>query len=58
MYVTRKHGDISLRELAAFLGLKEWSTISHGVKRAEQRLKQDRSFNRKAKAVMTAEVGH
>ena len=43
-YVSRRHSDVGLRELARFLGVKELSTPSHGVRRAEQRIKDDPSF--------------
>jgi chromosomal replication initiation ATPase DnaA len=52
-YVSRRHSDVSLEELARFLGVKELSTPSHGVRRAEQRIKTDRSFRRQIKGVLS-----
>ncbi len=52
-YVSRRHSDVGLRDLARFLGVKELSTPSHGVKRAEQRLKTDQSFRRQVDRVLT-----
>lgn len=45
-YVSRRHSDVGLRELARFLGVKELSTPSHGVRRAEERAKNDENFRR------------
>jgi putative transposase len=51
-YVARRRSDVGLRELARFLGVKELSTPSHGVRRAEQRMNQDQDFRRKLERVM------
>ena len=52
-YVSRRHSDAGLRELARLLGVKELSTPSHGVRRAEQRIKTDQSFRRQLDRVLT-----
>jgi putative transposase len=53
MYLGRRYGEASLREMVDLLGVKERSTVSHGVKRAELRLKQDRGFSRQVHQVLT-----
>jgi chromosomal replication initiation ATPase DnaA len=45
-YLSRRYGDVGLGELARFLGVKELSTPSHAVGRAEKRLQEDASFRR------------
>ena len=52
-YVSRRYSDVSLRELARFLQVKELSTPSHGVRRAEERLKNDARFGRQAERVLS-----
>lgn len=56
-YVSRRHSDVGLRELARFLGVKELSTPSHGARRAEQRIKSDPSFRRQLERVFKL-LGH
>jgi chromosomal replication initiation ATPase DnaA len=51
-YVARRHGDVTLGELARFLGVKELSTPSHGVRRAEQRMSQEPEFRRQLERVL------
>jgi putative transposase len=51
-YVSRRNGDVSLRELAGFLGVKEFSTPSHALRRAERRLKEDPEFRRQLERVL------
>ena len=51
-YLARRHGDVGLRELTRFLGVKELSTGSHGVRRAEQRLSQEPDFRRQVERVL------
>ena len=51
-YVSRRHSDVGLRELAGFLGVKELSTPSHGLRRAEQRIKTDPKFRRQLNQVL------
>ena len=50
-YVSRRHGTVSLTELSAFLGVKELSTPSHALRRAERRLTEDRGFRRQLEQV-------
>lgn len=56
-YVSRRHSDVGLRELARFLGVKELSTPSHGVRRAEERIKTDQHFRQQLDRVLTS-LGH
>ena len=51
-YVSRRHSDVSLEELARFLGVKELSTPSHAVRRAEQRIKSEPKFHRDLNRVL------
>ena len=51
-HVSRRHSDVGLGELAGFLQVKELSTPSHAVRRAEERLKNDPSFRRQLKQVL------
>ena len=45
-YVSRRHGAATLAELSTFLGVKELSTPSHALRRAERRLTDDAGFGR------------
>lgn len=56
-YISRRHGDVGLRELARFLGVKELSTPTHGVRRAEQRIERDPGFRRQVERVLKL-IGH
>lgn len=56
-YVSRRHSDVGLRELARFLGVKELSTPSHAVRRAEQRIRAEPGFRRQLDGVL-ADLGH
>ena len=47
-YIARRYGEVGLQELARFLQVKELSTASHAVRRAEERLKDDSGFRRQA----------
>ena len=47
-YIARRYGEVELQELARFLQVKELSTASHAVRRAEERLKEDSGFRRQA----------
>jgi len=58
VYVARKHGDIGTKQLAAFLSVKEVSTVSHGLKRAERRRKEDRKFNRQVNSALRLYAEH
>ena len=51
-YVARRHGEVSMEELARFLMVKEPSTPSHAVRRAEERLKVDAGFRRQLGRVL------
>ena len=46
-YIARRHGEVELQELARFLQVKELSTASHAVRRAEARLKNNSGFSRR-----------
>ena len=52
VYVARKHSDIGLRELVNFLSVKELSTPSHGLRRAEERVKSDARFRQRIEKVL------
>jgi len=52
MYVARRQGDIELKELVRFLGVKDASTVSHGVRRAEKRLTREKVFRDQLKKVL------
>ena len=43
-YIARRHGNVGLPALARFLQVKELSTGSHAVRRAEEKLKEDSRF--------------
>jgi chromosomal replication initiation ATPase DnaA len=45
-YVARHHGQVNMTELAKVLQVKEASTPSHAVRRAEDRLKAEADFRR------------
>ena len=51
-YVSRRHGTASLTELRTLLGVKELSTPSHALRRAEKRLIDDRGFRRQLQRVL------
>ena len=51
-YVARHHGRVNMSELAKFLQVKEASTPTHAVRRAEGRLKAVASFQRLLDRVM------
>jgi len=44
MYVARRYTGASLREMLPHLGVRDISTVSHGVKRAEDRLSHEGAF--------------
>ena len=44
MYVARRYSGASLREMLPHLGVRDISTVSHGVKRADNRLIHERVF--------------
>ena len=51
-YLARRHGDVGLRELTRFLRVKELSTGSHGLRRAEQRLSKEPEFRGQVERVL------
>ncbi len=51
-YLARRHGEVRLRELAQFLQVKELSTPSHALRRAEHRLKEESEFNHQLARVL------
>jgi hypothetical protein len=51
-YVARRHGQVRMSELAKLLQVKEASTPSHAVRRAEERLKAEANFRRWLDQVM------
>ena len=51
-YVARHHGQVRMSELAKLLQVKESSTPSHAVRRAEERLKVEANFRRLLNQVM------
>jgi putative transposase len=53
-YVSRRHGTVSLTELSQFLGVKELSTPSHALRRAEKRLIDDGGYRRQMERVLKA----
>jgi len=57
MYLARTRGETSLKEMVRWLGVKEGSTVSHGVRRAVARLKEDRDFGRQVEQVLR-ELAH
>lgn len=46
MYLGRRHSRASLGEIVSWLGARDISTVSHGVRRVEARLKVDRDYRR------------
>ncbi|MGH7773710.1 MAG: helix-turn-helix domain-containing protein [Candidatus Binatia bacterium] len=52
VYISRRRSDISLRELVRFLGVKELSTVSHGLRRAEERLRDDLGFRQQVESAL------
>jgi chromosomal replication initiation ATPase DnaA len=51
-YIARRHGHASMTALAKLLQVKEASTPSHAVRRAEERLKAEANFRRWLDQVM------
>ncbi|MFQ5998924.1 MAG: transposase [Candidatus Bathyarchaeia archaeon] len=52
MYMARRHSSATLRDVLMYLGVRDVSTVSHGIRRAERRLKEDQHFNRQVKTVI------
>ena len=44
MYMARRYSGASLQEIVRWLGVRDVSTVSHGVRRAEKRLKEQGPF--------------
>ena len=44
MYMARRYSEASLQEMVRWLGVRDVSTVSHGVRRAERRLKEEGLF--------------
>ena len=51
-YLGRRHGEMGLEELRRFLQVRELSTVSLAVKRAEARLAREPDFRRQLKKVL------
>jgi chromosomal replication initiator protein len=45
-YLGRRHGEVGLEELRRYLQVRELSTVSHAVKRAEARLGKEPGMRR------------
>jgi len=52
MYIARRYSSASLREIAGYLRARDISTVSHGVRRAEGLLGEDRDFQNKVDRVL------
>ena len=50
--IARRHSDVGLGELARCRQVKELSTPSHAVRRAEERMKNDLGFARQLRRVL------
>jgi putative transposase len=44
MYMARRYSGASLQEIVRWLGVRDVSTVSHGVRRAERRVREEGSF--------------
>lgn len=44
MYVARRYSKASLEEVVSYLGVRDLSTVSHGVRRAERRMREEQDF--------------
>lgn len=52
MYIARRYSSASLREIASYLRARDISTVSHGVRRAERLLGEDRDFQNEVDQVL------
>ena len=52
MYLARQYSGVSLREILPYLGARDGSTVSHGVRRAERRVKEERGFRQQVEQVL------
>lgn len=57
MYIARRYSSASLREIAGYLRARDISTVSHGVRRAEGLLGEDRDFQNEVDCVLK-NLGH
>ena len=57
MYIARRYSSASLREIAGYLRARDISTVSHGVRRAEGLLGEDRDFQNGVDRVLK-NLGH
>ncbi len=52
MYLARQYSGVSPREVLPYLGARDGSTVSHGVRRAERRVKEERGFRQQVEQVL------
>jgi len=52
MYIARRYSEASLGEIVGLLGVKDMSTVSHGIRRAEGRLGDEEGFRRQVNEVL------
>jgi len=50
--VARRYSEASLRESVPYLGARDPSMVSHGVRRAEARLQEDRTFRQQMERIV------
>lgn len=53
MYVLRRTTDLSLPEIGRAMGGMDHSTVTHGIRRTTERMKQDELFARRVAALLT-----
>jgi putative transposase len=54
MYIARRYSGARLQEIVRWLGVRDVSTVSHGVKRAERRLKEEGPFRQQIQDTLRA----
>ena len=52
MYVARRYSEASLAEIVSHLGVRDRSTVSHGVRRAERRIREEQDFRDEVERVL------
>ncbi len=52
MYIARRYSAASLQEMIRWLGVRDVSTVSHGVRRAERRLKEEGLFRQQLEEIL------
>jgi chromosomal replication initiation ATPase DnaA len=52
MYIARRHSGASLQEKVRWLGVRDVPTVSHGVRRAERRLKEEGPFRQQLEEIL------